>query len=72
MGDRESFMEISKSNYPADCKKLGRGVYPWNEELWQTYICAIAKDVIYAKFSMVEGFRDRILGISKFLISNKR
>ena len=64
MGDKESFEEISKSEYPMECKKLGRGVFPWNEELWQTYVCAIAKDVIFAKFSKVEELRERLLEIS--------
>ena len=65
MGDRESFDIIGKSKDPKECKNLGRKVCPWKEELWSKFACAIAKDVIFAKFSQVDGFRERLLNISK-------
>ena len=65
MGDRESFKMIGKSKDPKECKNLGRKVCSWNEELWSKFACAIAKDVIFAKFSQVDGFRERLLNISK-------
>ena len=68
MRDRESFESIAESKHPSECKALGRGVYPWNEELWQKFVCAIAKDVIFAKFGEVEGFRERLLDISEFIL----
>ena len=68
MGDRNSFEDIANSKDPANCKELGRRVGPWDEELWQKYVCAVAKDVMCAKFGLVEGFREYLLGISKWYI----
>ena len=67
MGDRESFEKIVKSNNPKECKTHGKDINPWNEELWQRYLCAITKDVVYSKFSQVEDLQKNLIEISKSL-----
>ena len=67
MGDRESFDKIVKSNNPKECKTHGKDINPWNEELWQRYLCAITKDVVYSKFSQVEDLQKNLIEISKSL-----
>ena len=66
MGDRESFEKIAKSNNPKECKTHGKDINPWNEELWQRYLCAITKDVVYSKFSQVEDLQKNLIEISKY------
>lgn len=64
MGDRESFERIVQSNDPKESKNHGKNINPWNEELWQKYLCAITKDVIYSKFGQVEDLRKGLIKIS--------
>ena len=63
MGDKDSFLAIAEAKSPLEAKRLGRKVAPWDEDLWKTHVCAIARDVTIAKFSKVDGFRERLLGI---------
>ena len=51
MEDRESFDKLLVCNDPMACKKLGRQVKPWVEELWKKHIQEIAFEVVLQKFS---------------------
>ena len=55
MGDTPSFRAISAAQTPQEVKSLGRYVSPWNEPLWQSCVSAVAKHVVFAKFSSVPG-----------------
>ena len=69
MSDRESYVAISEASNPPEAKRLGRKVSPWDEDLWKTYVCAIARHVTLSKFTHVEGLRERLLAIGKVSFS---
>ena len=63
MGDKIIFDKILEEEHQGSTKKLGRQVSPWNEELWQSYICALAFDVVLAKFSSVHEAKEMLLNV---------
>ena len=65
MGDEIIFAKILEEEDQSSTKKLGRQVSPWNEELWKSYICAIAFDVVLAKFSANHEAKDMLLNVTE-------
>ena len=62
MGDTESATAIlGMGKKPLACKKQGRKVRPWNEELWQQSVEKIAVAVLLAKFSQNEALRAKLV-----------
>jgi len=45
MGDMSSFAAMCEAGTPYEVKKLGRGVSPWNEELWVGVVCRVGYEV---------------------------
>lgn len=50
MGDMPSFGKIAAAKHPWMAKQLGRMVHPWREDVWQSVVCGIAREVCYQKF----------------------
>jgi len=69
MGDKESFACVAAAETPAEAKRLGRLVEPWDEDRWQVHVCDIAKHVVFAKFAGVPGLRERLLATGERLIA---
>lgn len=56
------FEKIKSSENPKEIKSLGRLVKPFNQKIWDSYICKIAFEVIFQKFSKgPQEFRDALL-----------
>jgi len=49
--DGESFDLIASASTPQECKKLGRGVRGFDEEVWARTVCAVAVTIVFQKFS---------------------
>lgn len=54
MGDEEAFGEIQRASSPAACKKLGRGVQNFDQELWDQHLEETAFEVVRQKFEANE------------------
>mmetsp|Transcript_17745 Transcript_17745/g.31047 ORF Transcript_17745/g.31047 Transcript_17745/m.31047 type:complete len:428 (-) Transcript_17745:37-1320(-) len=50
MGDLEIFEAIAAAELPSECKRLGRGVRNFDEELWQRHLEEVAYEVVRQKF----------------------
>eukprot|EP00403_Amphidinium_massartii_P016330 CAMPEP_0178416156 /NCGR_PEP_ID=MMETSP0689_2-20121128/23918_1 /TAXON_ID=160604 /ORGANISM="Amphidinium massartii, Strain CS-259" /LENGTH=497 /DNA_ID=CAMNT_0020037491 /DNA_START=23 /DNA_END=1516 /DNA_ORIENTATION=- len=61
MGDEEIFKEIEKSTDPGACKKLGRGVRNFNEDLWLERLEDIAFEVVKQKFCSSKALKELLL-----------
>lgn len=61
MGDREAFDEIGSASSPAACKKLGRGVRNFKQELWEHHLEQTAFEVVYQKFAASRSLREVLL-----------
>ena len=68
MKDIPSYKKIKKTNDPLEAKKLGRKVSPWNQELWDRFVCYIALEVTKSKFSQNEEFKNGLLSTENYLI----
>mmetsp|Transcript_63954 Transcript_63954/g.103383 ORF Transcript_63954/g.103383 Transcript_63954/m.103383 type:complete len:332 (+) Transcript_63954:31-1026(+) len=51
MGDVESYLEIAAARSPPQVKRLGRQVWPWNQERWEQNVCWVAFEVLWQKFN---------------------
>eukprot|EP00747_Dinoflagellata_sp_TGD_P162516 gnl/TRDRNA2_/TRDRNA2_180201_c0_seq1.p1 gnl/TRDRNA2_/TRDRNA2_180201_c0~~gnl/TRDRNA2_/TRDRNA2_180201_c0_seq1.p1 ORF type:complete len:239 (+),score=45.65 gnl/TRDRNA2_/TRDRNA2_180201_c0_seq1:77-718(+) len=69
MGDSEIFAEIATSSNPADCKKLGRGVRNFNQELWDKHIEEVAFEVVKQKFAADATLRKVLLSTGDKVIA---
>lgn len=69
MGDSVRFSEISLATSPAEAKRLGRMVSPWNETKWQSRVCYIAEYVTTAKFRSSEHLAEQLLKTQERLIA---
>jgi ribA/ribD-fused uncharacterized protein len=69
MGDIKSYESIKKSLDPFETKNLGRKISPWNQELWDKFVCYIALEVIRSKFSQNTHFKNSLLSTGEYLIA---
>lgn len=69
MGDEATYARIEAAESPSEAKRLGRAVVPWNEGRWQGRVCEIARYVIEAKFTQVEGLDAKLLATGDRLIA---
>jgi len=51
MGDSICYRSIMAATNPRSAKAKGRQVYPFDDDLWQTLVCHVAREVVYQKFS---------------------
>ena len=69
MGDEETAAAIiAQGAAPKECKRLGRSVSPWNEELWQQHVCNVAYAVLMAKFTQDELLRVHLISTGYALL----
>jgi len=66
--DTKMFEKIKHAKEPLQAKYLGRKCR-FNQSIWNQYVCQIAKDVIFQKFSSVEGFKELLLGTGECIIA---
>lgn len=62
MGDCASYQEIVRSSSPAEAKRLGRKVKPFDPARWDSVVCCVATDVLWMKFSRDPALRRALLG----------
>eukprot|EP01048_Picozoa_sp_COSAG05_P009230 COSAG05_NODE_743_length_7589_cov_336.682510_3_plen_718_part_00 len=53
MGDSRCYRSIMSATDPRSAKAKGRQVYPFDDALWQSLVCHVAREVVYQKFSKV-------------------
>jgi len=61
MGDAEIFNSIMQAKKASECKKLGRGVRSFDQELWDTYLEETAFEVVRQKFEADDSVRKVLL-----------
>tara|TARA_B100001964_G_C13997295_1_gene493344 strand:+ start:259 stop:741 length:483 start_codon:yes stop_codon:yes gene_type:complete len=61
MNDLNTMEKIMQTYNPYQCKKLGRQVKNWNQELWDQNKCDIMFDALYYKFSQNDDIRQKLL-----------
>ena len=61
MGEKGSFGRIYLATTPAGCKKLGREVYPFDQELWDQHLEEVAFEVARQKFGSDASLRKVLL-----------
>jgi ribA/ribD-fused uncharacterized protein len=69
MGDLEMYDAILAASSPAAAKKLGRGVYPWDQQRWDRVVCTVAKTVVLSKFHSDAELRRVLLSTGEQLIA---
>ena len=61
MNDLNTMERIMHTNNPYQCKKLGRQVKNWNQELWDQHKCDIMFDALRYKFSQNDDILQKLL-----------
>ena len=51
MGDSDTAQAILAASTPAEAKKLGRSIRPWDQQLWNQHKYTIMVDALLHKFS---------------------
>lgn len=69
MQDRGSFEEMIKTSDPAEVKQLGRRVEPWNQELWEEHLEAVAFEVVRQKFAASRPLRDLLFSTGDHILA---
>jgi len=69
MQDRASFEVMTKTTDPAAVKALGRSVSPWNQEVWEEHLEAVAFEVVRQKFASSRPLRDLLFSTSDHLLA---
>lgn len=69
MRDADTFSKILQSRDPAECKALGRGVTPFDENLWKKHLREIAFSVVLQKFEVDPDIRALLLSTGELLLA---
>lgn len=69
MGDFATYGRIARARAPADAKKLGRKVTPFDPDRWDTHVCRVAVAVVKTKFAAFPGLKKVLLGTGTALIA---
>lgn len=67
--DSKCYTAILKTDSPDECKRIGRKVANFNEEIWEQNRYRVLKEGVYAKFSQNEGLRNALLGTGNSIIA---
>uniref|UniRef100_A0A7S4JXG7 NADAR domain-containing protein n=1 Tax=Odontella aurita TaxID=265563 RepID=A0A7S4JXG7_9STRA len=68
-GDWASFDKILHCKDSWEAKGLGRGVKPWNQDLWDRTVCQITRDVIMAKAVGLPALQTALAGTGDAMIA---
>ena len=69
MGDPHTFREIIASDSPAQVKKLGRMVRPWDQDKWDRAVLTIAREAVRQKFLKVPGLAEVLLSTGDAIVA---
>jgi len=69
MGDAETFQLIAKAEHASECKKLGRAVHPFDQELWNEHIEEVAFEVVRQKFEADASIRKVLLSTGEIVLA---
>mgnify|MGYP000875202273 CR=1 FL=1 len=69
MNDLNTMERIMQTNNPYQCKKLGRQVKNWNQELWDQSKCNIMFDALYYKFSQNDDILQKLLSTGNSILA---
>merc|ERR550525_2103699 len=69
MGDQWSFDQIKVAKHPAEAKRLGRGVWNFDDSVWTRIVCAVSFQVVYQKFLKTPSIRSILLGTGDKLLA---
>ena len=69
MGDYATYDRVVSSSTPAEAKKLGRQVAPFDSLKWDAVVCDVARSVCVQKFAAVAGLREVLLDTGERLIA---
>ncbi|KAL1498724.1 hypothetical protein AB1Y20_014034 [Prymnesium parvum] len=69
MHDYSSYDAICAAATPRQTKALGRSVAPWDQERWDRVVCDVAREVVFQKFSKVDGLKDHLLNTGTSVIA---
>lgn len=61
MNDNDIEKKILNAKNSLECKKLGRKVKPWNEELWKKHRLLIVYQGVFLKFTQNKNLKDKLL-----------
>ena len=61
MGDLARFDAIAESTSPGDAKCLGRGIWPFDQDLWNRLVLPVAYEVVLQKFAQLPDLQEILL-----------
>jgi len=69
MGDQWSFDRIRVAKDPSEAKRLGRGVWNFDDSVWTRIVCTVGFQVVYQKFLKTPSIRSILLGTGDKLLA---
>ena len=69
MNDISSCKKILNAKTCFECKKLGRKVKPWNEELWKKHRFLIVYNGVFLKFSQNKYLKNKLLNTKNKILA---
>lgn len=69
MKDAATFDEILRAKTPAECKKLGRRLAPFDQKLWDQHVQLVADAVVLQKFAADPALKTLLLGTGNAIIA---
>jgi len=69
MGDEISAAKIIEAETPAEVKKIGRGVKPWNEQKWVSVREDVVRRALELKVSQHRDIQSRLLGTNQSILA---
>ena len=69
MNDLTTMEKIMHADNPYQCKKLGRQVKNWNQEVWDQNKCDIMFDALYYKFSQNDDILQKLLSTGNSILA---
>ena len=69
MNDLTTMEKIMHADKPYQCKKLGRQVKNWNQEVWDQHTCDIMYDALYYKFSQNDDILQKLLSTGNSILA---
>ena len=69
MNDYDIYEKILQAETPIQCKKLGRKVKNWNQQLWNKNKCEIMFSALYYKFSQNYKLKQKLLATGDSILA---